>query len=697
MAKNNKKAKVEMPVKSKYPVRRRNRLFKLIIIVFSFMLYGNTIYNHYSLDDYHISTENALLQKGISAIPEIFTSTYAEEGGMNYGYRPVTRSSFAIEYELFGEGTFLGNLVCEATRGLGLYKARGCDITPYVSHFFNVLLYMAALLILFRVLRRLFRNYHYFFPFIITLLYAAHPVHTEVVASLKNRDELFVIIFMLLSLEQFIRYADFGKVKHIVFGGLFVVSSFLSKETTAAFYLIIPLSLYFFTEMPVKKVLAVGGIILLFGVVAAFGPFLVIPFNVRPFGLQETPLAVDDSFISRISLGFYTLLYYLRLLVWPHPLLYYYGYDMFPIPEIWNPWVIVSILLHLGLFGYAIYKLKSRHILSFAILIYLGSIAMFANIVKPAPGIIADRFLFLPSLGFVIALGYGLYKLFRVSPSVQEIPFRRVAMVLGVLLIFLIPYSAKTIVRNQDWQTEFTLYKADMPYLYNSVKANDLYADAIMKIVNRELAKPVNVLKFVEPQVREAMNHWERSVEIMPDYQPAWNSLGIIHSRVYKNYDTAIYHFNRALALEPTKPQTWFNLGQAYEGMGRIDTAIFLYRENLKHDPESVSTRSRMANLLYRRGKFKEAIELNQEITQIDPDEPLPYVNIGNYYFFQGDTTGAISFYERAVELGAPAAASNFLSNYYMERGDTDKANYYRNISRMREREQQFFTPSIDN
>ena len=105
MAKKNKKAKVEKPVKSKDPVKRRNRLFKLIIIVFSFVLYGNTIYNHYSLDDYHISAEDALLEEGISAIPEIFTSTYAEEGGMNYVYSHLTRFGLGIYYELVVEGT----------------------------------------------------------------------------------------------------------------------------------------------------------------------------------------------------------------------------------------------------------------------------------------------------------------------------------------------------------------------------------------------------------------------------------------------------------------------------------------------------------------------------------------------------------------------------------------------------------------
>ena len=73
-----------------------------------------------------------------------------------------------------------------------------------------------------------------------------------------------------------------------------------------------------------------------------------------------------------------------------------------------------------------------------------------------------------------------------------------------------------------------------MPYLYDSFKGNDLYANEIMKSVNRELAKPVNVLKFVEPQVKEAISHWERAIEILPEASSPYRNLGIVYSRIYK-------------------------------------------------------------------------------------------------------------------------------------------------------------------
>jgi tetratricopeptide (TPR) repeat protein len=655
MSKPKKPQAADIPANRLSP-RTVNLIFIFILIAATFGLYGITVKNYYNLDDYHIAKNNPDFEQGISAIPKIFTTLYATEGNLSYGYRPLVRSSFAIEYQLFGKN-------------------------PYVSHLFNIVFYLIGILLLYKILRRLLRDYHHFLPFIITLLFVAHPVHTEVVASLKNRDELFVLIFCLLMLDQSIKYADTLKNKHIYWAMAMVLLSFLSKPTTASFFLVIPLSLYFFTNMELKKVVRLSAFIAGAGIIAAFGPFLYLPALERPMSLMENPLAVEGGFINHIAYAGFTLSYYLKLLIFPHPLRYYYGYNMFPDISLGNPWVIAGILVHLGLLAYAIWKLREKHLLSFAILVYLTSIIMFSNLVRPAPGIIAERFLFIPSIGFAIALGYLLYRLFWHDPANRKISTSRLAGILTVLVVILIPYSGKTYLRNIDWKTEYTLYKADMPYLYNSSKANDLYANEIMKSVNKELAKPVNVLKFIEPQIQEAIRHWERTIEIQPDFSSAYRNLGIVYNRVYKNYDTAIYYFNKSLDYEPDNPMTYFNLGMATEGKGDYQTAVRYYQKSLSLDTLAINTRSRLANVYYGLGQFKEAVVLNQEIMRIDPGEALPYVNLGNYYIFQKDTANGIRFYEKAVELGAPADASTFLSRYFERKGDLTKAAYYRKIS----------------
>ncbi|HOX77831.1 MAG TPA: tetratricopeptide repeat protein [Bacteroidales bacterium] len=642
----------ELMVKKGTSESFRFLLLMLILTVVTLGLNINTVRNYYSLDDFHIARNNPDFEQGIKSIPKIFVTQYSSRDGKSYGYRPLIRASFAIEYEFFGKN-------------------------PHISHFINVVFYLAVILLLYLVLRRLLRNYHYLFPFLITLLFAAHPIHTEVVASLKNRDELFMFLFGLLSLQQAIRYADTLKNRHIYWALLFFFLAGLSKPTAAAFFFVIPLSLHFFTDLETKKVIRLTVITGIIALIAAVGPFFYLPAQDRIMAKVENPLAVEGNFLDHIAYAGYSLYYYLKLLIFPHPLRYYYGFNMFPAISLGNIVVILSILVHLGLFAFAIWKLKQKNIFSYIILVYLTSIVLFTNLFKPVPGIIAERFLLIPSLAFCMLLVLGIFHLFLHHPEKKQISGLKIFGIIGIVALILIPYGSKTMIRNKQWRTEYTLYKADMPYLYDSFKGNDLYANEIMKSVNRELAKPVNVLKFVDPQVKLAISHWERAIEILPEAASPYRNLGIIYSRVYKEYDTAVVYFNKTLEREPDDPLTYFNLGLAYEGMKDYGKALENLKKSIQIDSAAINARSRLANIYYGLGEFKEAIRLNQEIMSIDPDESLPYVNIGNYYIFQKDTLNGIKYYERAVELGAPADASVFLAKYYRLKGNTEKMNYY--------------------
>jgi hypothetical protein len=155
-----------------------------LLFLFSFVIYVNTIPNDYNLDDELVTQNHRLTSKGISAIPEIFTSPYYEDkAGYKYEYRPIVLISFAIEHTFFGDN-------------------------PHVSHFFNVLLYSLLCVLFFQTLKLAFSSHKDLFPLIAALLFAAHPIHTEVVASIKNRDEIFALIFGLLSWRSAIIFAE---------------------------------------------------------------------------------------------------------------------------------------------------------------------------------------------------------------------------------------------------------------------------------------------------------------------------------------------------------------------------------------------------------------------------------------------------------------------------------------------------------
>ena len=373
----------------------KNYLIIASIVLFTFILYGNTIQNKYSLDDDFVTSyNNPAIQKGFKAIPEIFTSLYSARENLKYGYRPVVKASYAIEYEFFGQN-------------------------PHISHLINILIYAFTCVLLFFILKKLLtpvkypdppakelvrragksgfhgaRNYNIIFPIAITALFIAHPVHTEVVCSLKNRDELFSFLSCLAALHFFIKYAEKDKLKYILAGLFFYLFALLSKLTALTFVVIFPLILYFFTNTSKKKILYVFLSVFVIALIALYAPKLYLPPADRQNLFFENPLLFETNIFERFPTGFYSLIFYVKLLFYPHPLLFYYGYDMLPVVGWSNGWVIFSFIFHLSVFIYAIIKIKAKHILSFAILYYLISISMFANIVKPVMGIVGERFLY---------------------------------------------------------------------------------------------------------------------------------------------------------------------------------------------------------------------------------------------------------------------------------------------------------------
>ena len=189
---------------------RSPRFFYFVIAAFCFLIYANTIPNNYGMDDHLVTNHNPVIEKGISGLYEIFTTNYISENGIYLDYRPLVKASYAIEYSFFGWN-------------------------PHVSHFINVLLYALACCLILKLLLELFRKEYFSILFLGVLLYAAHPVHTEVVASLKSRDEILVLIFVLLSSLSFLKYTELNSPKYFAIGILFFLLSLLSKITGIPF------------------------------------------------------------------------------------------------------------------------------------------------------------------------------------------------------------------------------------------------------------------------------------------------------------------------------------------------------------------------------------------------------------------------------------------------------------------------------
>lgn len=647
------------------PVRtslKANLYFILSFFVLAFVLYGNTIFNGYSVDD-TLVTNNPVIQKGVAAFPEIFTTRYFLQEG-NTGttasdYRPIVKATFALEYQLWGQ-------------------------KPGRSHIINILLYWGAALLLFFNLKRLLRNFNILFPFLITVLFMAHPVHTEVVASLKNRDELLAFLCGMGSLHFFIKYASSRRLWHATAGALLFFAGYFCKSSILPFLFLIPLSLYFFTDMPAKKLWPVFGIMLVLFITAQMAPNLFLPKIDRIRFYIENPLYFEKDLWTRLGTGMVTLLFYLRLLVWPHPLLYYYGYDMIPVTGLLNGWALLSLLLNGALLAYALFTIRQRKFLSFAILWYFFAIAMYSNILLPVVGIVGERFIFTASLGFCMALVWIIFKVFRTEPRSLTIELDARIKILGVMALILIPATVLSISRNNDWNSVYSLYRHDIPSLGRSAKANIDYAtflkESFLRDPNFINNQGVNQHKF-----DQMVTHYRRALTIYPDNYVTTNDLGTVYLFFGKHLDTlyvdsAILYIRKALEIDPTHRPAWVNLGIAYMERKDYPGAIASFEQVLKIDPNEVRAIFKLADIYNLQGDFEKAVKMNEEVMKKYPGLEMPYVNIGNYYMMQRDTLRAVGYWEKAASIRPTFELCVQLNSYYLSVRNEEKAAYYYRI-----------------
>ncbi|MBL0053198.1 MAG: hypothetical protein IPP29_17685 [Bacteroidetes bacterium] len=161
-----------------------------ICAAFAFVIYANTLNHSWALDDFPTIYDNRITMQEINSIPTLMSTAYwyGLDGKNDWLYRPLSMVMFAIEWEI-------------------------APNTPALGHWVNVLFYSLTAFMLFKFLAELFKGKNILFPLSIALIYIAHPIHTEVVANIKSRDEIMSFLFMMLTMYNVLLYAVWKNAK----------------------------------------------------------------------------------------------------------------------------------------------------------------------------------------------------------------------------------------------------------------------------------------------------------------------------------------------------------------------------------------------------------------------------------------------------------------------------------------------------
>ncbi|MFI5219888.1 MAG: tetratricopeptide repeat protein [Bacteroidia bacterium] len=639
------------------PSRLKNFMV-IVMAVFSFFLYANTLTHNYTVDDGTVMQNNKIVKKGIGAIPEIFTTRYRQgfwERKENL-YRPLSLAMFAIEWQLAPE-------------------------KPIIGHAVNVFLYMLTGVLLFLTLVKLLPQKNLVIPFITSLLFIAHPIHTEVIANIKSRDEILCLLFIIASVNSLITYINSSRFIAIVLSLVFFLLALLSKETAITFVAIVPLIIYFFTSVKIKK-----GI----GVAACFaglvGLYLLIRASVldglgndTELQLVNNSLIAAPDFITRFASAMNVMGKYLFLLFIPHPLVFDYSYNQVqnvPISDIKS---LLSISIYLALFIYAIKTFRKKNFKSFGILFFLVTISLVANIFFLIESTIAERFLYIPSLGFCLAVAVLLAEIFKADVLKKSaVTFSQLLKnnkpVFVLTFIILVLFSSKTISRNFNWKDNLTLLAHDVKLSPESARIRYAYGSAILieqALKEKDATKKSTLLD-------KAIVQLEKGVEILDTYADAFYHLGLAYKEK-EDYIKAVYNFEQARKHKTfTEADFFIGAGIAYYGAGKIDEAIADMKKAVEMSPESYDAYNNLGLYYNDINEFEKAIAAMQKAIAIKPDFEKAIYNIGNVYAKKGDYNKAIEFYNKAVVINPKYEdAYNNIGNSYAAMKDYEHAIKY--------------------
>lgn len=982
------KAAIKQPSKPGFFSANPVRLYMLIIFLLGFGIYINTVRNEYNLDDelvvqnqvpnsdiasgWQVVSPHRLTSKGWEAIkfnfgafstdslsgaglgkhlkyflPEVFREPYYKDNaGYQYEFRPIVLFSFALEHAIFARTENQNGKEVEVEN-------------PHLSHFFNVVLYALLCVLLFVVMRRLFPQYNPLFAFFVALLFTAHPIHTEVVASIKNRDEIFALGFGLLSVYSALRYVQSSKLRWLLLVPVTFVLGILSKSTTITFVLLVPLAVVLLTPANFRQVLflavvliipsvffsrlysvtqqilfaaalflAVVGLfvlkhfpsikaqttalmqsafsvfhtrtqseitvtpqlnfqflrnplvaasfvlLLLIGMGLAFAglysanvwlaclpvllfcivfllvraelqfllitpialliTYSMIKFNssgvlvqaglmvflttqffsggrqvkilvavnyviytlasllflhsffplavlffagflnrrllpvtfvmigvslifmgrsvyslatgksgfelgllglpvifasifllwrskqhvlvrtsllalpvimflyfrfappsnsnslvsglqrtyfqmnvtraadlnpvqsVRPVYYIENPIQPTDPFSIKFGTAMTVLGKYLKQVFVPYPMSYYYGFSYFKPISINNTWPLVILITYILITLLAIVLIWRQPVISFSIFFYLGSIAVFSNLFIPVPGVMGDRFLLIPSIGFCLLLVYLCFKALRIDAEDKKLSFKTVSKPLaGVFIGVTLVYTVLAFTRNLDWKDRITLFSHDIKVVDNSAQAQNLLGVHLFLLSQQKEYQAADSIGARIQILEQAASHFNKAIEIYPrflnatyDLGRAYYTIGNFYSGYYHNPTQARAYLDKAfekyLAVQKIDSNfvtPSFEMGVIMDGRDSLQQAIYWYERFISRIKTQKEAYANLSYAYFRLKEYDKSINTNKRALAAMPNAYEPTVNIAKTYHQMQQLDSAIVYYEKSYLL----------------------------------------------
>jgi tetratricopeptide (TPR) repeat protein len=584
--------------------------------------------------------------------PEYWTHYFV---GIKGQYRPVRAVTLALQWAIWGDN-------------------------PLPFHAFNLLVHLANVWLVRLILLRLSGRGEV--AWVGAMLFALHPMHTEVVVWVKNRSELLSLCFSLLALLAYLEALDAGTTRR----------SLLLQVGSALSYLLALLSKEMAITVPLF-IVAHGVLLhrgskrrsLLLALPALILTLLYLSFKLAfltPHGQQgPPPLPLD----IHVLLILRTLGAYLWMLLVPVHLNADRTLPLDGLATQWQTWASAASLLLVLVLGLVLLLRRSRIALYGLLWIIVGLIPV-SNVLYQHTRPIADQRLYLPSVGFSLLVGLAFSRLrlrFPVARFRETGPLA--VLVAGEVLIGL--YAVRTYVRIEDWRDDMSLIQHTLRHSPDSPRphlqmglllshqgdldgaAREFHRVLELSPYNVDAHKNLGVVLTEKRDFARAARYFANALRLAPDSVELLYNISIPLTELGK-HEEAQKALERALQISPGNPQILTHWGILQGKMGRFKEALSAFDQALESQPRNLKARIHRAYAYGELGDLARAVEELKTVLSLSPWHIPTYLDLANTYHRKGELEMAQKVLEDVLSWSPEdGRVHNALGNILVARG----------------------------
>lgn len=585
-------------------------------------------------DDTDYVINNSMVRNpGNTNLKDIFSTV------VSLNYHPVTILSMRAN-----------NNICETCPG-------GISPKPFIRG--NIIIHILNSILVFYLVFILFKK-KITLSFLVSAVFAVHPMHVESVAWVSGRKDVLYSFFFLSGLISYIKFKDKGKGKYLwlVFSFLLFVLSCLSKATAVVFPVVLLLINFWLSEndegKPVVgdllKAVSLKNLLILvpfFAVSVCVGliaihlqsgenvlgmfKFLKDPHDVvntvAPFSLLQRFQIASYGFFVYIIKFFFPV----RLsILYPYPLLTEFSHGRFSL-LLWLALIAMILTVFLVLF-----TLRKTRLYFFAFGFYFVTIALVLHFSTVGTAMLAERYTYLPYIGLSLI---PVSLIINCSKKTKRILF----VFSGCLIIILMVLSKRQV---KMWSDSVTLWSQVIDK-YPKLELPRCARGKCYYIKISEAKTEKEKQQFEDKALSDfliAIWAGTRSADVFEGTGVIYESKGDMKS--------ALTFLNKAILEEPEKGSAYFNRGMVYDQMNMKEEAIEDYGLALEYSPElAVKTLTNRVNLLVETGRFREAEADLDKLILSDNKNSRSYSNRAFCKMQLNDISGALEDYRMVLRL----------------------------------------------